>query len=564
MYDPQSLPPPPVAQLLVEATTHYQQGRLAETEAVCARIQQLAPDNPDAPHLLGLVQLRQGKPDPALDLIEASLKLAPSSPMALASRGRVLAALNRNSEALASFEQALAINPHDPDTLSNCGSMLLSLERPAEALAVLDRASALAPVHFGALINRGNALALLGRPDEALAQYDALLAGHSARPELHFNRGNALATLGRPTDAIAAFDQAVSSRPDYVAAHINRGVALQALARHRDALASFANAVRLERTNIDARQNAALSLLALGEYHPGLIQYEMRRNNMPPRRRDLGKPLWLGEFSPRQQTLLLHAEQGFGDTIQFVRYVPLVADLGAKVVLEVPGELVSLLRPVEGVADIVEQGAPLPAFDIQCPLPSLPLALGTELTTIPAQIPYLRASDERIAQWRSRLAPITGPRVAFAWFGRATHPNNRNRSLALARLAPLFAREGISFISVQHEMDSADAATLRSLPQITHVGEELRDFEDTAAVFALADLVISTDTSVANLAGALGVPAWILLSFSPDWRWMLDGTRSPWYPTARLYRQPTLGDWDSVLAAVCEDMERHPPFCPKL
>jgi tetratricopeptide (TPR) repeat protein len=560
MYGTQPEPSAPVARLLVEATDHYQQGRLAEAESVCARIQKLSPDSPDALHLLGLVQLRQGKADAALTLIDASLKVDSRSPKALGSRGRVLAALGRNDEALTSFEESLALDPYDPDTLSNRGSMLLRLERPGEALAALDHAVALNPGHFGALINRGNALALLGRLDEALAQYDGLLAGHSARPELHFNRGNVLASLGRQTEAIEAFDHAVASRPDYVAAHINRGVALQAVARHRDALGSFANAVRIERTNIDARQNAALSLLALGEYHPGFIQYEMRRNNMPPRRRQLGKPLWLGEFSPDGKALLLHAEQGFGDSIQFVRYVPLVANLGARVVLEVPEELVSLLQPVEGVADIVPQGAPLPAFDIHCPLPSLPLAMGTELASIPAQIPYLKASDGRIAQWRSRLAPISGPRVAFAWFGRATHPNNRNRSLALAQLAPLFALEGISFISVQREMGSEDASTLRSLPRINHVGAELRDFEDTAAVFSLVDLVISTDTSVANLAGATGVPAWILLSFSPDWRWMLDRTHSPWYPTARLYRQTTLGDWDSVLAAVREDLKRHPPL----
>jgi len=232
-----------------------------------------------------------------------------------------------------------------------------------------------------------------------------------------------------------------------------------------------------------------------------------------------------------------------------------VAALGAKVVLEVPKELISLFRQIEGVTDIIEQGTPLPAFDIQCPLPSVPLAMGTELATIPAPVPYLKANDERIAHWRSRLADIAAPRVAFAWFGRATHPNNRNRSLALAQLAPLFALEGISFISVQHEMGSEDAATLHAFPQITHVGEELRDFDDTAAVLSLADLVISTDTSVANLAGAMGVPAWILLAFSSDWRWVLDRTHSPWYPTARLYRQPALGDWDSVLAAVREELK---------
>ncbi|HEY6255966.1 MAG TPA: tetratricopeptide repeat protein [Xanthobacteraceae bacterium] len=556
MYSPQSLPPAPVAQLLLEATTHYQQGRLADAEAVCTRILQQAPDSPDAPHLLGLVQLKQGKADAALSFIDASLKIDPRSPNALASRGRALAALNRTSEALASFEASLALAPNDPDTLSNRGSMLLSLERPAEALEALDRAAALAPRHFGALINRGNALALLGRLDAALAQYDALVDAHPTRAELHFNRGNALAGLSRHAEAIAAFDRALASQPNYVRAHINRGAALQAINQHRDALASFANAVRMDRTNHDVRHNAALSLLTLGEYRPGFIQYEMRQSNMPPRRRSFGTAAWLGESAPTGQTLLLHAEQGFGDTVQFIRYAPLVAGLGARIVLEAPVELLSLLQQVDGIAEIVGEGGPLPAFDLHCPLPSLPLAMRTELATIPAQIPYLKASEERIAQWRARLAPVRAPRVALAWSGRATHLNDRNRSLALARLAPLFTLDEISFISIQHEMRAEDAGTLAGLPRITDVGKELHDFEDTAAVLALADLVISVDTSVAHLAGAIGRRTWILLPFSPDWRWMLERTDSPWYPTARLYRQPALGDWDGVVAGLRAGLKR--------
>jgi tetratricopeptide (TPR) repeat protein len=556
MQSSQSLPPPPIAQLLQEATAHYQQGRFAEAESVSTRILQVAPDNPDALHLLGVVQLKRGKADAALALIDASLKVDGGSPHALASRGRVLAALNRHSEALASFDEALALAPDDPDTLSNRGSMLLSLERPADALVTLDRAAALAPGHFGVLINRANALALLGRLDAALAQYDGLLMAHPTRPELHFNRGNALASLGRHGEAIAAFDRTISSQPDYIGAHINRGTALQALNHHREALASFAKALGFDRTNADARHNGALSLLTMGQYRPGFIQYEMRRSNRPTHRRELGKPQWMGDSPVSGKTILLHAEQGFGDTIQFVRYAPLVAALGARVLLEAPAELMGLLRRAEGVADVVEQGAPLPVFDLHCPLPSLPLAMRTELDTIPAQIPYLAASEERLASWRPRLAHLPAPRVAVAWSGRATHPNDRNRSLALAQLAPLLTLEGVSFISIQHEMRLEDAAAFAGSPRMTDVGKELHDFDDTAAVLALVDLVISVDTSVANLAGAMGRPTWVLLPFSPDWRWMLERADSPWYPTARLYRQPALADWDNVVAGVREDLKR--------
>jgi len=216
--------------------------------------------------------------------------------------------------------------------------------------------------------------------------------------------------------------------------------------------------------------------------------------------------------------------------------------------------LAALLGRVAGLAGIVASGKPLPAFDVHCPMGSLPLALRTEATALPAAIPYLEASEERIAKWRSRLGELPAPRVAIAGPGRAAHPNDRNRSIALARLAPLFALEAVSFISVQRELRGEDAQALARLPRIAHLGEELHDFDDTAAVLALADLVISVDTSVAHLAGAMGRPAWILLPFAPDWRWMLRREDSPWYPTARLFRQDALGDWDSIIARARDEL----------
>jgi tetratricopeptide (TPR) repeat protein len=555
MSGPYSQPPHDVRRLFAEAMNHYRRGQLGDAETIGARVLGLVPDSSEAFHLLGLIQLKRGNAGGALPLIEAALKIDPLSPTALSSRGRALAALDRHSDALVSFDQSLALAPNDPDTLSNRGSMLLSLQRPADALAALDRAAALAPQHFGALINRGNALALLGRLEAALAQYDALLEAHPTRPELQFNRGNALSSLGHHLEAIAAFDRAVSSQPGYVRAHINRGVALQAINRHQEALASFANVLAIDKTNADARNNASLSLLTIGDYRGGFIQYEMRRSNIPPRRRDFGKPLWLGEHSPSGGVILLHAEQGFGDTILFVRYAPLLAGLGAEILLEVPSELLSLLGRVEGITRVVEEGTALPSFDLHCPLPSLPLAMRTEIATIPARIPYLKASDERISRWRSRLAHIAAPRIAIAWAGRVTHPNDRNRSIALARLAPLFMLDTVSFVGIQSELRSEDEKVLAGIPRITHIGEELRDFDDTAAVLTLVDLVVSVDTAVANLAGAMGRPTWILLPFSPDWRWMLGRTDSPWYPTARLYRQSALGEWDGVIARVRDDLK---------
>jgi tetratricopeptide (TPR) repeat protein len=558
MARPGSRPLPEIAQMFAAGVDHLRQGRLDEAEKTGTRILKLLPGSSDALHLLGVVKLRRGRAGAALGLIEAALKINPRASDALSNRGLALTALDRDSEALASFDQALALAPDNPDTLNGRGRLMLKLQRPVEALAAFDRVVALTPQHVGAQVNRGNALAALGRLDEALAQYDALLAADPAHPAVHFNRGNALTSLGRHVDAIAAYDQALARQPDFLTAHLNRGTALQALNRHAEALASFAHVLAIEPGNPDAKHNAALSRLTLGDYRGGFKLYEMRlrRSGMPARRRGFGKPLWLGEYPLHRKTILLHAEQGLGDTIQFARYVPLLARMGAKVVLEAPAELVSLLGRLEGIAGVVARGAPLPGFDLQCPMGSLPLALATDVATIPDATPYLAASAARIAEWRPRLAALAQPRVAIAWSGRATHPNDRNRSLALARLEPLLASDRASFISIQHELPGGDAEMLAGIPRITSVGAQLRDFDDTAALLALADLVISVDTSVAHLAGAMGRPTWILLPFAPDWRWMLAREDSPWYPTARLYRQPAAGDWDSVIARVREDVAR--------
>jgi tetratricopeptide (TPR) repeat protein len=444
--------------------------------------------------------------------------------------------------------------PDSYEAVHFLGVIKLQRGHAAAALGLIEAALELEPGAPDASANRGNALAMLGRLDEALAQYDALLAAHPGQAELHFNRGLALASLGRHADAIASYDQALAQRPGYRAAHLNRAVALQALNRHAEAIAGFEAMLARDPADPDAAHNAALSRLTLGDYAGGFKQYEARfaRSGMRGHRRDLGKPPWGGEIPLQHRTILLHAEQGLGDTIQFARYAPLLARLGARVVLEVAQELVSLLGRLDGVAQAAARGAALPAFDLHCPMGSLPLALGTQVASIPAA-PYLAASEERIAAWRARLPALT-PRVAFAWAGGAGHPDDRNRSLELAQLGPLLDLEGVSFISLQREVSTVDAAGLAGMAQVTALGAELRDFDDTAAVLVLCDLVITVDTSLAHLAGALGRPVWILLPFRPDWRWMLDRPDSPWYPSARLYRQSAAGNWASVVAQVRADL----------
>jgi tetratricopeptide (TPR) repeat protein len=559
MAAPDLRSPEALARAVDEAADHYRQGRLDDADKICTRVLKAAPDWFDALHLAGLVKLDGGKAAAAQVLLAKALKLNPGVAPVLANYGRALSALNRDDEALVSVDKALALAPDSFDAVNIRGHVLLKLKRVPEAAAAFERVLALEPRFLGARANLGNALAQLGRFEEALAQYDALLGAHPGHPEILVNRGGALAGLGRLEEALAAYDGALAQRADYGKARIGRGATLAALNRHQDALKEYATALAADKSNADIQHNEALSLLTLGDYKRGFPKYEARwqRAGMP-RRKSLGKPLWLGEYPLARKTILVHAEQGLGDVIQFARYVPQLARGGAKVVMEVHRELVALLSRLDGVASVVGRGDALPAYDVHCPVGSLPLALHTEVATIPANVPYLAAVEERVEKWRGRIGHLSSPRIAVAWSGSADHANDRNRSIALERLAPLFAGQG-SFVSIQRELRAGDADALARLPNVTHVGDALADFDDTAAVIALADLTIAVDTSVVHLAGAMARPVWVLLPFQPDWRWLTDREDSPWYPTARLFRQPKPGDWESVIARARDALARGIP-----
>jgi tetratricopeptide (TPR) repeat protein len=508
-------------------------------------------DNFDALHLLGLLNHQRAKPGEAFRLISAALKVQPRSADALSNLALVLHALKRSDEALAQLDKALALAPGHLEALNNRGSVLLDLQRPADAVLAFDAVLVAAPRHVQALINRGNARAAMNEAPQALADYDAALALAPGHPLALYNRGNALRAIGREQDALTAYDGALAAAPNHPSAWANRGMALAALNRHPDAVASYGRALALQPDNADVHFNAGLSLLTVGDYQRGLAEYEWRwkRAGMGPRK-DLRRPLWLGETPLAGKTILLHAEQGLGDTVMFARYAPLLARAGARLVLEVQPELKGLLAGLDGVAAIVGRGEPLPPFDVHCALTSLPFACKTGFSSVPAEIPYLHASAPHIEKWRPRLGSLPSPRVALAWAGRASHVNDRNRSLSLSQLEPLLSAPDVSFVSIQRELRPADADLLARHSGVTHWGDELADFADTAAILTLVDLVICVDTSIAHVAGALGRRACILLPFQPDWRWTLDRDRSPWYPAVELLRQPAIGDWSSVIARV--------------
>jgi len=530
----------------------HRKGRLREAEKLYARVLKAEPGNFDALHLLGSLKAQSGQMGEALRLITAALKVNPRASDALVNLANVLHSLKRDGEALDCLDKALAINPGDMQALTNRGNALLALGRPQEAVANFEQVLAREPRHVDALLNRGSALAALGRTTAALADFDAALALAPGQPGILYNRGNALSDLGRYPEALAAFDLALAASPSHAAAWNNRGRALQALNRPHEAIASFDKAIALQKDFADAHFNRALSLLTVGELGQGFAEYEWRwkRTGMGARP-NYSRPLWFGEYPLGARTILLHAEQGLGDTIQFARYAPLLARAGATVLMDVQPELKTLLARLEGVASCHARGETLPAYDVHCPMGSLPLAFKTEAGTIPAKIPYLCADDARTAKWRPAINALPGKRIALAWAGHARHANDRNRSIEFKLLEPLLTQDGISFVSIQRELRHDDAALLARYPRLIHIGADLADMADTAAVLALADLLIAVDTSVVHLAGAMGRPVWVMLPFAADWRWTPSGASSPWYPQARLFRQPAPGDWPSVIAEVC-------------
>ncbi|HTP91008.1 MAG TPA: tetratricopeptide repeat-containing glycosyltransferase family protein [Xanthobacteraceae bacterium] len=543
-----------IGQSMNEAVALQRQGKLRDAEKIYMRVLKAAPDYFDALNLLGTVKAQLGRLGEAHRVLAAAVKINPNVPQGHANLGQVLHALKRNEEALAAFDKALALAPGDVAILNHRANALLSLGRHQEALAAFRQVLARVPQHPEARLNSGIAYAALGSPKEAVAEFDHALSIMPGHAGAHYNRGLALFNLGRHDDAIAAHDKALAAAPEHAGGWFNRGQALAALNRFEDAIASYARARALRKDNADVEFNEALALLTLGDYRRGFQKYESRwRRTGMPQMRSRGRPLWLGEYPATRKTVLVHAEQGLGDTIQFARYVPLLAEAGAKVVLEVQSELRTLMARLDGVAAILARGEVPPPFDVHCPLGSLPLAFKTDPDTVPSRIPYLAADDAHLAKWTARLGGLARPRIAIAWAGNASHVNDRNRSIAFARLSSLFAAPA-RFISIQRDVRSEDAAPLAAENRVMHVGAELEDFADTAAVIALADLVICVDTAVAHLAGAMGRPVWVLLPFNPDWRWTLKGDTSPWYPTARLFRQTRLGDWDGVIARVGADL----------
>lgn len=504
---------------------------------------------------------RAGQLVQAAVIYQSVLKLEPRNFDALHLTGVIAAQMKNAAKAVQLIRFAIDVDPSNAAlyaALTNLGSAFTELENLEQAVECFDRSIALNARYTTAHLNRGSVLMKLGRLEAALSSYDFAVLLEPELAESHFRRGTALQKLGRPHEALASYDQAIKLKADSAASHLNRGNVLRELGRWQAALRSYNDAIVLNPAFAEAHSTKATLLLLLGDFQNGWPEYHWRWRQAAAAStvratRAFSAPLWLGMESLAEKTILLYFEQGIGDEIQFCRYAKLVADRGARVLLETREPLIKLFGSLEGVSQLILAGAALPEFDFHCPLMTLPWAFKTDLQNVPSWTQYLKSEPGKLEHWRSMLGPRRKPRVGLVWRGNPDHVNDRNRSIRLADLIRHLPPD-LEYVSLQKELREDDAALLHENTTIGNYAELLHDFSDTAALCEIMDLVISVDTSVAHLSAALGQATWILLPFNPDWRWSLKGQESPWYPTARLYRQNRVGDWSGVFQRLTADL----------
>jgi tetratricopeptide (TPR) repeat protein len=488
----------------------------------------------------------------ALTCFDQVAKATPESAEIHNYRARALESLDRHEDALQCLNLALAINPDNIADLRNRAIVLTKLSRLTDALADYSAALARRPNAPDLLVRRAMVFNQIDRRDEALRDVDRAVAAAPNDPDVLNSRVIILDNLGRYTDALNDIDRMLGLQPNHLDAINNSGMILARLGRFEESLICYNRSLSLKHDQPQAQYNRSLIRLALGDWIRGFQEFESRWNTAPLNRARLTGlgPLWTGpDQELHRKTLLLYHEQGYGDTFQCVRYVPLLVDRGAKVILAVPPALASLMRSLPGISEVVADLQTVPPHDFQCPLMSLPLAFRTTPDTVPAPVPYLYADRSRVDEWSQRLGPRLKPRIGLAWSGRRYAPINYPRDVSLAALRPILLLDA-EFISLQKEMSDADRSTLDRLPHLQRLGEGLNGFSDTAALIENLDLVITVDTAIAHLAGALGKPVWLMNRYAACWRWLQDRDDSPWYPTLRQFRQSTVSDWTSVISAV--------------
>ncbi|MFM0290102.1 tetratricopeptide repeat protein [Paraburkholderia megapolitana] len=573
--------PGAVEALLKRSETLRALSRFDEALVCCNRLLALTGRTFEGSKERGLVLRALERYREAADSYSHALTAAPGSVEVMFLRGVTFLDLGEPERALADFNMAIAASPGFIDAIYNSSIALEQLERHEEAIARCDRVLAIEPQHAKALANRGNALRGIRRYGNAAESYASSLEVEPdstgvlcnyASALLRINRGNdaqqaceralvldpaflparftralALLEMHQYDESLEDFAKVLAATPRDKLAHFHRANSLRALRRHEEASEAYAQAIEIDPEYVEAHCVRSFLCLSLGDFKAGWSEYEWRWHDaqLDGSRREFAQPRWTHGMPLEGKTILLYAEQGLGDTLQFCRYAPLVKALGAKVILEVPGDLTGLLASLDGVDTLIVRGGPLPPFDLHCPLLSLPLEFRTDFATIPADVPYLRADATRVEHWGKQLGPQRRPRVGLVWSGNPLHLNDRNRSIGLTELSPLLD-DAFEWVSLQKVVRDEDRPALAA-SSIRDVSAQLGDFADTAALIELMDYVISVDTSVAHLAGALGRPLAVLLPHTPDFRWLLERDDSPWYPNARLFRQNEAGKWAPVV-----------------
>lgn len=486
----------------------------------------------------------------AVIILEYVLREQPDNPDVLCQQANALKSLRRYEEALAVYGRVVALKPDCLDAWLGLGNCFLELHYYVEAIGCYDFILAIHPDYYLACVNRAVALNALERYAEALESSNQALAIHADNVEAHCARAMALCALGYFEAAVNSNQRAISLRADCAEAYANLGSALQMQGNIWQALSSYNQAIAIRPDFANALWNKALLLLLVGDFTEGWALYEWGlQTNQRVIQPLTEKPRWQGQKLQDNQTLLIVTEQGLGDVLQFCRYIPMVQTLGVNVVLEVQPALLSVCSTLAEGLVLVERGQPLPDFDYYCPIMSLPLVFKTTLSTVPGKVPYLSVDRVKQQCWQQRLAGSNAFKVGLVWSGSATHKNDLRRSMNLSQLATLLALP-IEFHILQKELRADDEALLTVYPNLYEYRSALMDFSDTAALLSCMDLVITVDTSVAHLAGALGKPVWILLAYMPDFRWLLGCSDSPWYPTATLFRQDVRRAWEPVVADV--------------
>ncbi|MBF2026439.1 MAG: tetratricopeptide repeat protein [Oscillatoriales cyanobacterium C42_A2020_001] len=601
---------------------YQHQGKIEEAIAAFQQALTLQPNFPGVCNNLGNLLLELDRVDEAIASYRQAIAQRPNYPEALNNLGNALQRQGKLDEAVTQYEKALELRPNFVEALSNLGAVLKDQHKLEAAVSYLEQAVSLGPSYAEIHNNLGNAYQEQKRVDEAIACYRAAVALKPEMAEVHSNLGNMLQYIGEFEEAFEHFEQAIAAQPDFAGVYNNLGIARRNAGQVQEAFAAYNRALELKPDFVEAHWNTALNHLLLGNLKQGFEGYEWRfqwsRFIEQNPSRSYSQPRWDG--SPLDgKTILLYAEQGMGDILQFIRYVPLVKAKGGRIIVECHAPLINLFKALPDIDQLIPLGETiLPSFDTHAPLMSLPYILGTTLETIPAKVPYLvlKGSQEsgfperHSASAQSSRQPTEGRRqeaegeeggggkevrsqgvatnrillphysptppslssspapspiphsptlqfkIGVVWDGNPQNPYNRTRAVPLAELLPLATIPGVMLYSLQKEPKPEDIELLQAHPEVQDLRSQLNDFTDTAAIINQLDLIISIDTAVTHLAGALGKPTWLLLPLAPDWRWMVDRSDSPWYPTMRLFRQSTYGDWEPVLAEVRQALEK--------